>query len=200
MWVQFEKPSSVSWDIRRVSVWTWPIKRENNRRESLSSGSNIGPPLSVILEWTSYGVCVFHSAHNLVIKYISGARPSAESKRRICAMGRATSARGVFVVLFSQRERQTERERARQREERRAESFEQKRDHHTWQRCAPCHAFHLWDCMKNSARIFCDVSFPFTRPSLVIVGRPSLNRLLVRTQPCAHLYALYPYKPTIPNT
>ena len=183
-------------------------------------GSNIGPPLSVILEWTSYGFCVFHSAHNLVIKYISGARPSAESKRRICAMGRATSARGVFVVLSSQRERERERERerkrererekerererererARQREERRAESFEQKRDHHTRQRCAPCRAFHLWDCMKNSARIFCDVSFPFTRPSLVIVGRPSLNRLLVRTQPCAHLYALYPYKPTIPNT
>ena len=25
----------------------------------------------------------------------------------------------------------------------------------------PCRGFHLWDCMKNSARIFRDVSFPF---------------------------------------
>ena len=91
-------------------------------------GSNIGPPLSVILEWTSYGFCVFHSAHNLVIKYISGARPSAESKRRICAMGRATSARGVFVVLSSQRERERERERKRERERERERKRERERE------------------------------------------------------------------------
>lgn len=54
----------------------------------------------------------------------------------------------------------------------------------------PCRGFHLWDCMKNSARIFRDVSFPFfTGPSLVIVGRPSLNRL--RIQPCAQLSVLH---------
>ena len=91
-------------------------------------GSNIGPPLSVILEWTSYGFCVFHSAHNLVIKYISGARPSAESKRRICAMGRATSARGVFVVLSSQREREREREKERERERKREKERERERE------------------------------------------------------------------------
>ena len=183
---------------------TWPIKRENNRRERLflpRSRPTFIPPDPGWNGLPGRGtLCLFHGAHNPPIKYISGARPSVESKRRICAMERATSARRrVLPRIYTMGGR----------ERGRAELFEQKRDDRTRPnvsavrtgRAAASIYGIAWKIPHAYSAMFRFLFFSFffffffflpgPSPSLVIVGRPSLNRL--RIQPCNSPRLLHTY-------
>lgn len=128
------------------------------------------------------GLHRFHGAHNSPIKYISGARPSVESKRRICAMERATSARRRSLVYIHNGSGSGTG---------RAEVFEQKRDGRTRQmfpQCVPAVPRLPFMGLHEKFRTHIPRCFVplFSTTGLVIVGRPSLNRL--RIQSCAHLH------------
>lgn len=164
---------------------TWPIKRENNRRERLSSRSRptfIHDPGMDFLDslpvpWRAQPAHKIHLWSAAV-----GGIQTAHLRNGTCNQCTTTSVPS-YIHNGREGEGASGAIRAEARRPHEAKCFRSA--------YRPCRGFHLWDCMKNSARIFRDVSFPFFTGPQPCYRRSAVSKPIahstVRTQLSVHL-------------
>lgn len=162
---------------------TWPIKRENNRRERLSSRSRptfIHDPGMDFLDSLPWRAQPAHKIH--LWSAAVGGIQTAHLRNGTCNQCTTTSVPS-YIHNGREGEGASGAIRAEARRPHEAKCFRSA--------YRPCRGFHLWDCMKNSARIFRDVSFPFFTGPQPCYRRSAVSKPIahstVRTQLSVHL-------------